>query len=554
MTTVTGRAAPASAIPLIPVLLAVALGGIVLLFRDSLALMVGSWWSLKNSHGFLMPWLVLALLYLRAGEGAGSWPDAAHGRDTGNGPGAGTPADMGAWMGLMLLLASVGLLVFGELAAVYTLSQFGFVLGLWGLLLSATGFRHLRLLWLPFLCLLFMVPLPQFLANNLTALLQLIAALFGALLIRAAGFAVVLEGNLVDVGVYRIAVVEACSSVLIFLPLLSVALPAAVLYRGRWWWRLLLLSSALLVPLLAGSLRVAITGLLARYRGAEVAEGFLQASGGAPLYLVCVAVLLLLIWCLGRREGRTITGAYGLAWARSGRQRLWRAQPGAPLWTAVILIAVMALVSALVSRPALQLPERQRFAFFPRQLAAWEGRTAAVDPVALASLKLADHLSLVYQRPADPMPVSVWIAWYDVQVYGASIHSPMACLPGAGWRVDSVSTYIVAPLETGDQPLRVNRAIITLGTERQLVYYWFAQRGRDLTSEYLLKWYIFQDGLLMQRSDGALIRLITPLPDLAETAEADARLAALVQAITPVLGDYVPGADARPRNPLLNKP
>jgi len=130
----------------------------------------------------------------------------------------------------------------------------------------------------------------------------------------------------------------------------------------------------------------------------------------------------------------------------------------------------------------------------------------------------------------------------------------MACLPGAGWRVDSVSTYNVAPLKTGDQPLRVNRAIITLGTERQLVYYWFAQRGRDLTSEYLLKWYIFQDGLLMQRSDGALVRLITPLPDLAETAEADARLAALVQAITPVLGDYVPGADASPRNPLLNKP
>ena len=58
----------------------------------------------------------------------------------------------------------------------------------------------------------------------------------------------------------------------------------------------------------------------------------------------------------------------------------------------------------------------------------------------------------------------------------------------------------------------------------------------------------------MQRSDGALVRLITPLPDLAETAEADARLTALVQAITPVLGDYVPGAGARPRSPLLNKP
>ncbi|MFZ1625373.1 MAG: VPLPA-CTERM-specific exosortase XrtD [Gammaproteobacteria bacterium] len=539
MTTVTGRAAPATGIPLVPVLLAVALCSLVLLFRDSLGLMVGSWWSLKHSHGFLIPWLVIALLVVRSGAGLDARPSA----------------DMGAWIGLLLLFASAALLVFGELAAVYTLSQFGFVVALWGLLLSATGFRYLRLLWLPLLCLLFMVPLPQFLSNNLIALLQLLAAQLGTLLIRTAGFAVVLEGNLVDVGVYRIPVVEACSSVLIFLALLSIAFPAAVLYRGRWWWRLLLLSLALLIPVLAGSLRIATTGLLARYRGVAAADGFLQATGGAPLYLTCIALLLLLIWWLGRRLKQTVASAYGLALpVQSSGQILWFAQPGAPLWAALILVAGMTLVSGLVTRPELKLPERQRFAFFPRQLGDWEGRTAAVDPAALASLKLADHLSLVYQRSADPMPVSLWVAWYDVQVYGASIHSPMACLPGAGWRIETLSTYSVPVATRGDTLLRVNRAIIALGTERQLVYYWFAQRGRELTNEYLLKWYIFQDGLLMQRSDGALIRLSTPLPDVADISEADARLTALVQAITPVLGDYVPGAEARPRSRLLNKP
>jgi EpsI family protein len=302
-------------------------------------------------------------------------------------------------------------------------------------------------------------------------------------------------------------------------------------------------------------MRVALTGLLARYRGVDSAENFLHATGGAPLYLACAALLLMLIWWLGRGLNQTVASAYGLARpSRSREQSLWPAQPGAPLWAALILIIAMALVSAFVSRPELQLPERQRFAFFPRQIGDWQGRTAAVDPIALASLKLADHLSLAYQRPADPMPVSLWIAWYDAQVYGASIHSPMACLPGAGWRVERLSNYSVPLANRGDRPLRVNRAIIALGTERQLVYYWFAQRGRELSSEFLLKWYIFQDGLLMQRSDGALIRLTTPLPDLADTADADARLTALLQAITPVLGEYVPGAEARPRRLLLNKP
>jgi exosortase D (VPLPA-CTERM-specific) len=401
-----------------------------------------------------------------------------------------------------------------------------------------------------------MVPWPQFLANNLNASLQLMAALPGALLIRAAGFAVLLEGNVLDVGTYRIPVVAACSSILMVLPLASVALPAAVLYRGRWWWRLLLLSSALGIPLLAATLRVAATGLLARYRSVDAAETFLHATGGVSVYLACAGLLLLLIGWLGRRTGRSIVENWGLSWpaSSSSAQWLWRLPASPSLWSAVLLIMALLLASLLVSRPELQIPERQRFAFFPRQLGDWEARPAEVDPVALASLNLADHLSLVWQRPANPLPVSLWVAWYDRQVYGASVHSPLACLPGAGWRVETLGTRSIPPQRPGADAQRVNRAIIALGDERQLVYYWFAQRGRELTSEYLLKWYILQDSLLMQRSDGALIRITTPLPDLADTAAADERLGALVQAITPVLGPYVPGAEANLRSPILNKP
>ncbi|MCL4791900.1 MAG: EpsI family protein [Gammaproteobacteria bacterium] len=541
MTTAPGRAQPASQVPVVPMLLAVALGGLVLLFRDSLGLMVGNWWSWKGSYGLLVPFVVIALLCLQ--------PQST-------GAGLKAPPGSGAWTGLLLLLAGAGLLVLGELAALYTLSQLGFVVALWGLLLSAAGFHYLHLLWLPLLYLLLMVPLPQFLANNLAASLQLMAVLPGAGLIRMAGFAVVLEGNVLDVGVYRIPVVEACSSVLMFLPLLSVALPAAVLYRGRWWWRLLLLSSALWIPLLAGTVRVAATGLLARYLGAAAAETFLYATGGVPLYLACAGLLLLLIWWLGRRTGSSVAANWGLSWPATGSpaQLLWRMPASPPLWSALFLIAALLLASLLVSRPELQVPERQRFAFFPRQLGDWEGRRAEVDPVALASLKLADHLSLAWQRPADPLPVSLWVTWYDRQVYGASVHSPMACLPGAGWRVEMLESHSIPPHRPGAEALRINRAVIALGEQRQLVYYWFAQRGRVLRSEYLLKWFIFQDSLLMERSDGGLVRLTTPLPDLAATAEADARLTDLTQLLRPVLEPYVPGADVPMRSQILNNP
>lgn len=531
---------PATGMFAVSVLLGLALCGLLLLFRDSLALMLASWASVKHMHGWLMPGLAVVLLRLR--------PASAEA--------AGAGAGAGAWMGLALLLLGAMLQVFGELSAVYTISQFGFVLALCSLLLSLGGWAVLSGLWLPLLCLLFMLPLPQFLANQLIAFLQLLPALAATGLIRTAGLAAVLEGNLLDVGIYQVPVTEASSSMLMCLPLLSIALPAAVLYRGPWWRRVVLLMSALLIPALFAVLRLAGTAWLARHQGVDSAAGFLQRSSGVPLYLACAGLLALLIGWSALRTGQTLAGAYGLnAALRSSWAHWLLSRPaGRPLWTVMLVTGLLALGSVLVSRPSVQIPERQRFAAFPRQIAGWQARTAHVDPAALASLQLADHLALFYQQPADPVPVSLWVAWYDRQVHGVSIHSPMACLPGAGWRVETLGLHEVPGRSATDAPLRVNRAIITLGTQRQLVYYWFSQRGRALTSEYLLKWYLFQDGLLMQRSDGALIRLTTELADLADTAAADARLSGLMRAIMPVLPEYVPGAVAVLRDPLLNKP
>lgn len=538
MTTVHSRPEPATGMSVTPALIALALTGLVLLFRDSLELMIGSWRSLKHGHGFLMPWLAIYLLGLRA-----------HGlADSRNYPAT------GAWAGLLLLVASMALLMFGQLSAVYTLSQFGFIVALWGLLLSVTGLRQWRILWLPLLCLAFMVPLPQFLSNQLLSLLQLMAALLGALLIRAAGFAVFLEGNFVDVGVYQVPVIEACSSVLMGLPLFAVALPAAALLRGHWWRRGLLLLSALLIPIMVGAIRLAAIGLVARYRDISAAENFLNASAGAPVYLACAGLLLLMFWWLGRSGRRMDADASGFSAVGKGLRQLLPARAGRPLWTAVALICVFLLTSVVVSRPPLRFPERRDFASFPWQIGDWQGREDYVDPTALASLKLADHLVALYRRPADRSPVSLWVAWYDYQVHGASVHSPLACLPGAGWRVEALSAYDVPAIDPGSTPLRVNRVIITLGTERRLVYYWFAQRGRQLTSEYLVKWFIFSDGLLLQRSDGALIRLTTGIDDPASLPEADARLTAFAHSVVPVLGDFVPGAEARLRDPLLYNP
>jgi EpsI family protein len=143
--------------------------------------------------------------------------------------------------------------------------------------------------------------------------------------------------------------------------------------------------------------------------------------------------------------------------------------------------------------------------------------------------------------------VGLWIAYYDAQTQGVAVHSPRACLPGGGWQITSLTEHEVRGVGPDGGSLRVNRVEIGLGEQRQLVYYWFAQRGRNLTSEYLVKWYIFQDGLMLNRTDGALIRLTTPVTATTDMQAGDERLEAFVRDIDPKLAYYLPGETASPR-------
>ena len=88
--------------------------------------------------------------------------------------------------------------------------------------------------------------------------------------------------------------------------------------------------------------------------------------------------------------------------------------------------------------------------------------------------------------------------------------------------------------------MQVNRLLIQKGEDRQLVYYWFQQRGRVMTNEYLIKWYLFWDALTMNRSDGALVRLITPSPRGEDLATADQRMTGFLQRVVGRLPKYIP--------------
>ena len=102
--------------------------------------------------------------------------------------------------------------------------------------------------------------------------------------------------------------------------------------------------------------------------------------------------------------------------------------------------------------------------------------------------------------------MNLYMAYYDRQKSGEAAHSPKSCIPGDGWQIKDSRNININDIATAGKPFSLNRLFIQKGEYSQLVYYWFQQRGRVITNEYLVKWYLFWDALTKNRTDGALVR------------------------------------------------
>ena len=206
------------------------------------------------------------------------------------------------------------------------------------------------------------------------------------------------------------------------------------------------------------------------------------------------------------------------------------------------IIALMILLAAGVFFRSLShgenTPLHRSLATFPLQIGHWVGEGHTLDPNVLQVLKVDDYLWRQYGDRHGP-PFGLYIGYYQSMRQGATYHSPKNCLPGSGWYFLETGK---TPLQVTDgygRPVEINRLIIQKGLDKQLVLYWYQDRGRVLTSEYWAKAYMILDALLKHRTDGAFVRITVPF--LPETeAEAFAQGKAFAEQLFPLLQRYLP--------------
>lgn len=493
-------------------------------------LVVKDWNRQDYTYGWLIPVIVLYLIW----EARNDFQRAP---------------SVPSWWGGLLLLVGLAFYWLGELAGEFFTQYFSFSIIIIALCWMLFGWQKIKTILFALLFTLAMYPPPYFLHNKITLQLKVISSELGVKLLHLYGMSVYREGNIIDLGFTQLQVVDACSGLRYLLPLVILSLILAYFFKAALWKKAVLVFSIVPLTIIMNSVRIALTGILYEIWGPVVADDFFHGFSGWFIFMFSLGLLLVEMWVLSwfvsfrsiwhfpgdsvPEENDANVQSNGGPAVQS-RSTLFSSQYIAALALLMVNVIVLHFVDFRDKAPI-----APSFRSFPQEIGGWQGETFSLEPGIIETLDLTDYVLINFHNQGDKRNINFYSAYYRSQLKGESIHSPATCLPGSGWTFESSGT-IRFPLQTNDKPVAVNRAFMKKGESTQLSYYWFPQRGRILTNAYQLKLYNFWDALIRQRTDGGLVRLITPVyPD--ETVEsADYRLRQFTDQLMPLLDDYFP--------------
>lgn len=210
---------------------------------------------------------------------------------------------------------------------------------------------------------------------------------------------------------------------------------------------------------------------------------------------------------------------------------------GAKLWIAVGLLSATSVLLYARGEQDRQVP-RDPLSSLPVRIEQWQGRDRSLDPRVIEVLGQGEFLSRLYTSNALQPPVDLFVGYFPSQRSGSSIHSPKNCLPGAGWYFASSKQ---AELQGQDgKSYQVGEYVISNGSARQFVIYWYQAHGRSIANEYWAKYYLVKDAISLNRTDGSLVRVITPVSSSESIQDAEGRARQFTALLVPSLHRVIP--------------
>lgn len=499
------------------------LGCLALLHFETFAPLLKAWNTDDYSYCYLVPLLTAYVLH----DSRKRWQgEAVRMR----------PAGLG-----LLLLAALAF-VAGRAGSLETLVFFSLWAGIAGCAALLRGFSFVRRTWFAWLLLLFAIPFPVFVTRTLSLELRVLSSSIAVDLLQAFSVPAYREGNVIDLGVAQLQVIDACSGLRFLLPTIIMALLIGYQGHRRLWAWAALLGLAPVIAVLSNSLRIAATGALVRHVSPELAEGASHDLAGWLVFVVSIALLLgasRLLRGLEKAHARASSASAGLpASAAAPRQP----GPSAALVVAACAVLLVAWGAGLQFAHAQRAVPRTPFTTFPLAIGAWQGQRHVLPGNVLANLWADDYVTGHFRNARTGNVLQLLVSYYDTQTTRHTAHAPTSCLLGGGWHIEARGLAPADPASGRD--FSTSRMVLSKSEERILANFWFQQRGRHITGEFENKLYLVWDALTRNRSDGALVRVeMLLLPG--QTPEDGQRI--LDEFLVPLkkaLEPHIPGADA----------
>jgi exosortase C (VPDSG-CTERM-specific) len=268
--------------------------------------------SEMQSHVLLIPFISWYLLRVakksREGEGGQLLSSVNPGARQASTTSSGGSLTAAGWTGLLGLASLLGWWWgrrHGMSASdALSLPILALLLLLFAAALATLRWQRLRPNLFPIAFLIFMIPLPAFLSNGLSVMLQYASAEASNVTLRLTGMPVLRDGLSFHLPGLRIFVAEECSGIRSTLVLFITSLLGSYLFLRRGWSRAIFVFAVLPLGVFRNALRITTIAWLTVNVDSRVIDSPLHHRGGPVFFVISLVPLFLLLWWLRRRERR----------------------------------------------------------------------------------------------------------------------------------------------------------------------------------------------------------------------------------------------------------
>jgi len=402
------------------------------------------------------------------------------------------------------------------------------------------GIESVKRLILPLGFLFFMIPVPAVLERYMGLYLKAMSSRLGGAFISLFNIPVHVSGNVIDLGVTQLQVVDACSGLRYIFPLLGLGILYAYFFERVAWKRLFCVLITIPLGVFLNALRIGVTGVLTEMFGPKVSEGFFHDFSGWVLFVFAFIMLFLISRLLAvfspkaavSKESIAPQAGHAATLAVEGKKTT-----GAFLFSVVVLSSVAVLSLSTSTLPPVAI--EGGIQGFPLLIGEWKGTPEIVDPVIVRESGAEEAFS-GYFINGSGSEISLYMGYRSTAFLSNEnfFHSPTVCIPSSGWVQRDVKRRTITNVPYFDN-LDVTKMVIEKEGKRQLVYFWFQTKDKATHDKNINRYHLSLHALRRDNTHDLFMRPITPVYSDEKIVDAEIRMDRFVREMMPVLLQFL---------------